>query len=66
MTTMQRLYLILALFLFVFGEGRRLGMKRLWVYVVCNLLVGISLGLPRFLFLKERRYKSTKIKLLSL
>jgi len=44
-----------ALWLFVFSEGRRSGMKRLWVYLVCNLAVGVSLALPLFLFFRERR-----------
>jgi len=42
------------LWLFVFSEGRRLRMRRLWLYVVCNLAVGVSLGLPLFLFFRER------------
>ena len=29
-------------------------MKRLWVYVVCSLAVGVSLGLPLFLYVRER------------
>jgi Protein of unknown function DUF2834 len=45
----------LTLFLFVFYEGRRLKMTNLWAYVVCTLLVGVSLGLPLFLFFRERR-----------
>ncbi|MDX6290598.1 MAG: hypothetical protein QOH42_2397 [Blastocatellia bacterium] len=45
----------LALWLFVFSEGRRRGMRRLWVYVVCNLTVGVSLALPLFLFFRERK-----------
>lgn len=45
----------LALWLFVFSEGRRRGMGRLWVYVVCNLTVGVSLALPLFLFFRERK-----------
>ena len=44
----------LALFLFVASEGRRLGMKRLWAYVLCTLMVGVSFGLPLFLFFRER------------
>ncbi len=44
-----------ALWLFVFSEGRRRGMRRLWVYVVCNLAVGVSLALPLFLFFRERQ-----------
>jgi hypothetical protein len=45
----------LALWLFVYSEGRRRGMKNLWAYVVCTLLVGVSLGLPLFLFFRERK-----------
>ena len=29
------------LWLFVFSEGRKRGMKNLWLYVVCNLAVGV-------------------------
>jgi Terpene cyclase DEP1 len=46
-----------ALWLFVFSEGRRLRMKHLWLYVVCNLAVGVSLALPLFLFFRERRLR---------
>jgi uncharacterized protein DUF2834 len=44
----------LALWLFVFSEGRQRGMKNLWLYVACNLAVGVSLALPLFLFFRER------------
>ena len=44
-----------ALWVFVFSEGRRRQMKNLWVYVVCNLVVGVSLALPLFLYFRERR-----------
>jgi len=43
------------LWLFVFSEGRRRGMRNLWLYVICNLAVGLSLALPLFLFFRERR-----------
>ena len=43
------------LWLFVFSEGRRRRMKNLWLYVVCNLAVGVSLALPLFLFFRERK-----------
>ena len=42
------------LWIFVISEGRRLGMKHLWLYVVCNLAVGVSLALPLFLLFRER------------
>lgn len=47
-----------ALLLFVFSEGRRRRMKNLWVYVACNLTVGVSLALPLFLFFRERSLRS--------
>ena len=50
----------LTLFLFVFSEGRRLGMRHLWVYVLCTLMVGGSLGLPLFLFFRERRLNAVQ------
>lgn len=43
----------LVLWVFVYSEGARAGMRRLWVYVVCNLLVGVSLALPLFLLMRE-------------
>ena len=43
------------LWLLVVSEGRRLGMRHLWVYIVSNLLVGVSLGLPLFLYFRERK-----------
>jgi hypothetical protein len=44
----------LVLWIFVFSEGRRLGMRHLWLYVICNLVVGVSLALPLFLLFRER------------
>jgi hypothetical protein len=38
---------------FLYSEGRRLGMTRLWMYVVLNLGVGLSLALPLFLYFRE-------------
>jgi len=43
----------LVLWLFVFREGRRLGMRRLWIYVAATLTVGVSLALPLFLYVRE-------------
>jgi hypothetical protein len=49
-----------ALWLLVFSEGRRLRMKNLWLYVVCNLAVGVSLALPLFLFFRERKLNAVR------
>jgi Terpene cyclase DEP1 len=45
----------LVLWTFVLTEGRRQQMSKLWIYIVCNLLVGVSLGLPLFLYMRERK-----------
>jgi hypothetical protein len=42
------------LFVFVAVEGRRLGMRRLWAPIAAVLAVGVSLGLPLFLYMRER------------
>ena len=40
---------------FVLVDGRRAGMRRLWAPITANLLVGVSLGLPLFLYMREKR-----------
>jgi len=45
----------LVLWTFVFWEGTHLKMQNLWVYIACNLLFGVSLGLPLFLLMRERQ-----------
>jgi hypothetical protein len=39
---------------FIRSEGGRLKMCSLWLPIVSVLLVGVSLGLPLFLYLRER------------
>jgi hypothetical protein len=48
------------LWVFVYAEGARLGMKHLWVYVVANLLGGVSVGLPLFLLMREVRLEQAE------
>lgn len=43
------------LWIFVWAEGRRLEMRRLWLPLVALLTVGVSLALPLFLYLREVR-----------
>jgi hypothetical protein len=45
----------IVLWVFVFVEGRRAGVRHLWAPLAANLAVGVSLGLPLFLYLRERR-----------
>ena len=37
----------------VFVEGSRLEMKNLWIYILANLTVGLSFGLPLFLLIRQ-------------
>ena len=43
------------LWVLVLTEGRRQQMRHLWIYIASNLLVGVSLGLPLFLYVRERK-----------
>jgi hypothetical protein len=43
----------LVLFVFIGVEERRLGVRRLWLPVVATLAVGVSLGFPLFLYLRQ-------------
>jgi len=45
----------LVLWVLIFVEGHRLGMKHRWTPVAANLAVGVCLGLPLFLYQCERR-----------
>ena len=40
---------------FVLIEGRRLGLRRLWLPIAAVGLVGVSLGLPLFLYQRQRQ-----------
>lgn len=48
-----------AFFTFLFFEGRRLNMKNLWFFVPATLFVGLSFGLPLFLFFRARRIEQS-------
>ena len=50
----------LVLWVLVLTEGRRLGIPGLWAPIVANLLVGVSLGLPLFLFMREARREAIR------
>ena len=48
----------LVFWLFVFREGNRIKLKFLWIYVVLNLVVGLSFALPVFLLMRSNRLKA--------
>jgi uncharacterized protein DUF2834 len=43
------------LWVLVYVEGHRLGLRHLWAPIAANLAVGVSLGLPLFLYMREHR-----------
>jgi hypothetical protein len=43
----------LVLFVFVAVEGRRLAIRTWWIPVAATLAIGVSLGLPLFLYLRQ-------------
>jgi len=45
---------------FVRREGSRSGIPRAWLPVVATLLVGVSLGLPLFLYLREDKISAAE------
>jgi hypothetical protein len=45
----------LVLWVLIFVEGRRAAVRHRWLPVVASLTVGVSLGLPLFLYMRELR-----------
>ena len=43
----------LALWVFISFEGRRAGVKHTWAPILASFVIGVSAGLPLFLFLRE-------------
>ena len=43
----------IVLFVFIFTEGKRLKIQNLWFPVVGTLLIGVSFGLPLFLYMRQ-------------
>ena len=50
----------IVLWVFVFTDGRRAGVRHLWAPIVANVAVGVSLGLPLFLYLREKRAREVR------
>lgn len=49
----------LVLWAFVYIDGHRYRVKHLWAPIAANLAVGVSLGLPLFLYLREARLEGS-------
>ncbi len=45
---------------FMWGESKRLNMRRWWLLIIPNLLVGLSCALPLFLLWREIRLRNAE------
>ena len=54
-----------ALLVFVRSERTRLGMVERWLPLLAVLIIGVSLGLPLFLYMRERKLKQEQEGLLT-
>ena len=45
---------VLAVIFFIIHEGRRIKLKQLYLPILAIFLVGVSLGFPLFLYLRQR------------
>ncbi|MGF1541251.1 MAG: DUF2834 domain-containing protein [Pleurocapsa sp.] len=52
---------VVAFWIFVVTEGTRLQMKFLWIYLVLDLIIGLSFALPLFLGMRSRHLKTQLI-----
>ncbi|WP_272988096.1 DUF2834 domain-containing protein, partial [Hyphomonas adhaerens] len=43
---------------FILIEGRRIGLRYLWLPIACTFSVGVSFGLPVFLAMRERTLRA--------
>jgi hypothetical protein len=46
---------------FIRSEGKRGGIRLLWLPILGVLTVGVSFGLPLFLYLRERTLEETRV-----
>jgi hypothetical protein len=52
------LFMGLAAFVLMFVEGRKYGIKHLWVYFLGSFLIAVSVMFPLFLLARERKLAS--------
>jgi hypothetical protein len=51
----------IVLWVLVAVEGTRVKVRHLWAPIVANLAVGVSLGLPLFLYMREKALQSAQV-----
>ena len=51
----------IALIAFIFADGARMALRHLWLPVVATLTVGVSLGLPLLLYMRQLKLDKNSI-----
>jgi hypothetical protein len=54
---LDEIFSAIVLIIFIVYEGRKQSMQRLWMPITGTLCVGVSFGLPLFLFLREIHFE---------
>lgn len=54
------LVVLLACWVFMLVEARRIGIRRVWIYLVLALVVALAFALPLFLAVRERRIRALR------
>jgi hypothetical protein len=51
----------IVLFVFIYGERKTAAIRHVWLPIVATLVVGVSLGLPLFLYMRQRVLDATTV-----
>jgi hypothetical protein len=54
------LFLSLAVFVWMVFEARRLGIRFVWLYIALSFLIAVSVTVPVFLIVRQRRLASVR------
>lgn len=57
--TIDIVSLFITVSVWMFVEGKKLGMRHVWAYVVFGLIIAISFTFPLFLAVREKRLQRT-------
>ena len=49
------------LFVFMVSEGKRLEVRKIWLPILATLSIGVSLGLPLFLYMRQRQIERASL-----
>jgi hypothetical protein len=61
-TTVDLLAVAVAIVVFMVAEGRRIGLPRLWLYVVLVFVIAVSVAFPLFLLGRTRHLAGQRVR----